>query len=185
MQTFCHELLFCIEGDGARGFSRLQCGHHFAEHIPLGDEFLVPAFGIALHAFEPLLRRLHIREHEFEVDDLNIPHRIGPAVDMMHILVVKHADDFGYGIHFADVREELIAQAFPLRSPFHQACDIHEFHRGGHFLCRMRHLCELIEAEIGHRNDADGRVYRAERIILRRHSLFCKRIKKRRLSDIG
>ena len=97
MRTFAYELLFCIEGDGARQLSRLQVRAPLCGHIPLGDEFLVPAFGIALHAFEPLLRRLHIREHEFEVDDLNIPHRIGPAVDMMHILVVKHADDFGYG----------------------------------------------------------------------------------------
>src|SRR3989344_2941522 len=114
MQTFCAKLLLGIKNKRARGLSPAEDGYELAEHIALRDKFFFPALRVALHALEPLLCRLHISEHKFKVDDLDIPHRVGLTVDMVHVLIVEHADDFGYRIHFADVREELVAQTFPL-----------------------------------------------------------------------
>src|SRR3990167_10620645 len=102
MQTFCDKLLLGMKNKRGRGWSAAEDGYKLAEHIALRDKFFLPALRVALHALEPLLRRLHIREHEFEIDDFNVPHRVGLAVDVLYILIVEHADDFGYRIHFAD-----------------------------------------------------------------------------------
>src|SRR3989344_6171596 len=114
MQTFCDKLLLGIKNKRARGLSPAEDGYELAEHTALRDNFFLTALRVALHALEPLLRRLHIREHEFEIDDFNVPHRVGLAVDVLYIFIVEHSYNFCHGVAFPNVREELIAQTFPL-----------------------------------------------------------------------
>lgn len=40
----------------------------------------------------------------------------------------RYLDD---GIAFANIRQKLVPQSFPLRGPFDETCDIHEFEDGG------------------------------------------------------
>src|SRR3989344_3647916 len=184
MQTFCGELLFGVERNGAGRLAGFKDGDYFTEHIALRDELFVSTFGIPLHTLQSLLGGLHVREDELKVYRLDIAQRVHVSRYMVYVFVVEHTDDFGYRIYFADVREKLVAEPLPLRSTFYQTRDIHEFHRGRHFLCRMGHVGELVEPEIRDRDDSHRRVDGAKRIILRRYPLLGECIEQRGFANV-
>ena len=62
------------------------------------------------------LHRVEIGEDQFGVDDLDVAHRIDRARDVMNVRVLETAHDLHDGVHLADVGEELVAEAFALRS---------------------------------------------------------------------
>ncbi len=81
--------------------------------------------------------------------------------------------------------EELIAEPFARARAFDQAGDIDKFNRGRHNFLRMRHFGELRQARIGHSNNANVGIDRAEGIIFGRRFVCARdRIEKRRFTDV-
>jgi hypothetical protein len=58
-------------------------------------------------------------------------HGINAAADVGDVAVLKAAHDMHDGVHFADVAEEFVAEAFALARAFHEAGDVHELDGGG------------------------------------------------------
>jgi hypothetical protein len=102
--------------------------------------------------------------------------------DVRVLETAQHVDD---RVDLADVGEELVAQALPLRRATHQAGDVDEFQRGGDDFDRLADLGEHIQPRIGHADAADVRLDRAERVVRRlRRGGRGQRIEKRRFADI-
>ena len=133
---------------------------------------------------DPAFQDLQIREDQFQINRLNIPHRIDGPVHMHDIAVLKTTHHMHNSVHFPDIAQELIAQSFPLRCALYKPGDIHEFDGGRRHLLRLVHISQQLQSFIRHRHNADIRVDRAERIIGRFRSRFRQRIKKCALTHI-
>ncbi len=72
------------------------------------------------------LQALEVGEHQFGLDRLGVGHRIDAAFDMGDVAVFEAAQHVYDGVDFADIGEELVAEAFALRRAAHQACDVDE-----------------------------------------------------------
>ena len=55
-----------------------------------------------------------------------------------------------YGIGFAYVGEELVAESFTLACAFHKSGDINDFDGGRHHAAGITHLDKLVESLVGH-----------------------------------
>ena len=138
-----------------------------------------------LQTIVPLLERRQIGQHQLGVDHFDVADRIDRSADVMNIAVFETADDLHDCVHFADVTEELIAEAFARARAFDQTGDIDELDRRRNDLLRMRNLREFCKARIGHGDDAEVGIDRAERIILRgRFVRAGDRVKERGFADI-
>src|SRR5207248_8770224 len=120
---------------------------------------------------EPALDDCEIGERQLTGDDVVVAHGIDGSHDVHHIGILKSTDHVHHGVDFADVREELIAQPFALRGAFHESRDVDELDDRGNFFLWLDDGVELLEARVGHFDDADVRLYRAEGIIYRGSSL--------------
>ena len=104
---------------------------------------------------------------------------------MNDVVVVEAAHDVRNGVAFADVGEELVAEAFALARACNEAGDIDEFHCSGNNALRMIDFSELLQARIGNLNNADVGFNRAERIVFRRDAGLRKRVEDGGLADVG
>ena len=86
---------------------------------------------------------------------------------MHDVVVVKAAHDVRDGVAFADVGEELVAEAFALARTGHKTGDVDEFHGGGHDALGRDDFGELFKTRIGHFHDAHIGFDRAKREICR------------------
>ena len=118
-----------------------------------------------LQAVTPFLQGGEIGQDELGVDHLDVAHRIDRATDVMDVAALETPHDLNDRVHFADVAEELVAEAFARARPFHQSGDVDELDRGRDDFLGMRKLGERFESVVGHGDDAEVRVDRAERII--------------------
>ena len=84
---------------------------------------------------------------------------------MHDVLVVEAADDFHDGFAFADVGEELVAEAFALGGTLHEAGDVHEFSDGGDDGLRVVDLHEFVEAAVRDAHHAYVRLDSAEGVV--------------------
>ncbi len=112
-----------------------------------------------------LFECLEVAEDEFGFDDFPIVLGVDFAVDMDDVGVIKNADDMADGVAFANMGEELVAEAFAFASAFDEAGDVDEFDRGGDDFFGTYGFGEFFEAMIGHFDDADIRVNGAEWIV--------------------
>jgi hypothetical protein len=87
-------------------------------------------------------------------------------------------------IRFANVGQELIAETFALRGAGDKARDVDEFDRRWNDLLRFRDRRQRRKPRIRHLDNADIRLDRAERIILRRDPRPGERVEQRRLADV-
>src|SRR5262249_14195225 len=103
--------------------------------------------------------------------------------DVVIFETTKHMCD---RIDLTNVRKELIAQAFTLRSTANQAGDVDEGDACRNDLCGFRDDSKLLEALVGNGHIADIGLDCAERIIRSlRRGRRRQRVEKRRLADIG
>src|SRR5260370_11647446 len=72
-------------------------------------------------------------------------------------------------VHFADVRQELIAESFALRGARDQTCDVDELDRGRNDLLGLRDRGQLRQARIRHGDRAEGWINGTDRIVLGRY----------------
>ena len=104
---------------------------------------------------------------------------------MDHLIVVKAANHVQNGVGLANVRKELIAQAFPLARACNDTRDVDELHRGWNDRVWFHMGYDLIEPRVGHGDHADIGIDRAERIIRRLGLSGGERVKNGRLAHIG
>src|SRR5258705_7994428 len=155
------------------------------EQDQLGLCFFVAGAGGLARLVEPPLHHRQIRKGELAGNDVVIAHRIDGTHDMHDIRILKRPNHVHDGVDFADVRQELIAEAFALRGAFDESGDIDELHDGRNLLLRFDDLVQLLEPWIGDRDDTDVRLDRAERIVLRSRGLGRRqRVEEGRLPDI-
>mgnify|MGYP000650737988 CR=1 FL=1 len=84
---------------------------------------------------------------------------------MDDVVIVKTADHLHDGVHFPDIRQELVAQARAFRGPFHEAGNVHEFNERGNDLFRAGHVGKHLQACVRHGHHAHIRVNGAEGVI--------------------
>ena len=105
---------------------------------------------------------------------------------MLNVVILETAQHMDDGIDLTDVAQKLVAQPLPLRRAAHKACNIDKAQLGFDNLLRPADFSNGLQPRIGHRDIADIRLNRAERIIgrLRRRRLR-QRIEQGGLADIG
>ena len=139
-------------------------------------------FGVGVDAF---FERFEIGDGEFELDDFGIAQGVDAAFDMGNIAVLEAAQHIHHGIHFADMGEEFVAEAFALARAAHEARDIDKFKLVGDDHRRFGDFGELGLARVRHRNAADIRLDGAERIVRRfRRLLGEQRVEEGRFADV-
>ena len=147
---------------------------------------LVGALGLSLEAVDALFEALEIGEHQLGLDGLDVGDRIDPVLHVGDVGVLEAAHHVRDGIDLADIGQELVAEALALRGAAHQAGDIHEGQPGRHDLGRLGKLGQHVKTRVRHRDLADVRLDRAERIV---RGLGGRRlrqsIEERRLADVG
>src|SRR5262249_54864910 len=103
-----------------------------------------------------------------------------------NVVVLKTADDLDHRVRFANICQELIAQALSLRSSTNEAGDIDELHDSRHDRLRPYEFCEGIKAFVGHSHDTHIRLDGSERRICRKSRHLCgQSVKKRRFTNVG
>ena len=84
---------------------------------------------------------------------------------MRDVVVFKTPHDVHHRVHFADMGQEFVAQSFAVRRAFDQSRDVHEFEYGRRDLFAVIQRREFVQPLVRHRDDADVRLDRAERIV--------------------
>ncbi len=138
-----------------------------------------------LGPLDPLVDGLEVLEAELGVDGADVGHRIDAPLDVDDVVVLEAADDVGDGVGLADVGQELIAEAFTLGGPAHEAGDVDEVHRRGDDRLRVVELHQRVEPRVGHRHHADVRLDGAERIVRHGGARRRQRVEERRLAHVG
>ena len=138
-----------------------------------------------LGAVAALVHRLQVLEAELHGHRVDIGHRIDAVLDVHDVRVVEAPGDLDDRVHLADVRQELVAETFPLVRAPDEARDVDEVDRRRQDAVRVDHGVERREPRVGHLHDADVRLDGAEGVVRR----FClgrrQRVEERRLADVG
>ena len=147
-----HGRFFLVRGgDAAAGFPREKglfvSGEEVGELLCL----LVSAgLGGLLGLGQAGFHRLQVLDLQFQVHHFLVAYGIHAAVHVHYVSVVEAAEHVQYGIAFADICEELVAQALPAAGTLHQAGDVHDIHRGGYGPLGMADFGEDVEPAVGH-----------------------------------
>ena len=104
---------------------------------------------------------------------------------MDDIVVDESADDLTDGIGFADVREELVAQAFPFGGAAHDSSDVDEIDGGIEDAFGGEDLRQPAQPGVRQRDHAHVRFDRRERVVCRENLVLGQCVKHGRLADIG
>ena len=68
---------------------------------------------------------------------------------MRDVFVLEASDDMNDGVHFADMREELISESLAVACALDEPCNIDEFDDGGGDFFAVIKSCELVQPFIG------------------------------------
>ena len=168
MQVPEQRLLVDVQLEPAHGLRRVELLAHPFQQIARLHGLLVRR----LRRLDGLLQRaldaVQIREREFGVDHLDVVRRIYLAGDMDDVVVFETAHHVRDGIHFANVRQEFIAETLPGGSAGDEARDVDELHGGGQDAFRMDDGRQLLQTRIGYRHHPHVRIDGAERIVFGR-----------------
>src|SRR5439155_11385551 len=85
---------------------------------------------LLLQSVMPSLQRRHVCEGELCIDHLDVTDGINRSAHMMNVRIFEAAHDLYNRVHFPNVMEKLVSQAFARACSFHQAGDIDELNRG-------------------------------------------------------
>ena len=103
---------------------------------------------------------------------------------MHDIIVFEGTHDLADRVGFANVGEELVAQAFAFRSALDDAGDVHEGHRGRHDLLRVHELGKHWQTVIRQWHDAGVRFDGGERIVFRQNVVTGQCVEHGGLADV-
>ena len=85
---------------------------------------------LLLQSVASLLQRCQVCERQLGINDLDVADRINRRADVMNVRIFETTNHLHNRVHFANVMEELIAQALARACAFHQSSDIDELDRG-------------------------------------------------------
>ena len=160
-------------------------GHDEVDEFDFLFGFLVAAFGFFLAGVAAFFERGHVGEDEFGVDDLDVADGIDGAEFVDDVVVFEAADDLDDGVGFADVGEELVAEAGAFGCAFDESGDVDEFDGGGDEFLGSGDFGEDGEARVRDHDDPDVGVDGAERIVRRlRFAGAGYRVEECRFSDV-
>ena len=160
-----------VELDRAGGLAVTQSGQNGGHHFDLRLGILVAALGFLFQGDDALFQRVQIGQHQFGFDGVGVAHRVHIAFHMGDVAVFKAAQHMDDGVGFADIGQELVAQALALRRAAHQTGNVDEFQLGGNKLARFGHLRQFFQPMIGNGHPAHIGFDGAERIVGR----LCRR----------
>ena len=147
--------------------ARIELGHDTLEHHQLGlGVLLARARGLARFLETPLRHR-EVGERQLARDHVVVPNRVHRPHHVYDVGVVEAADHVHHRVHFADVRQELVAEPLTLRRALDEARDVHELDHRRDFLFRLDELVQALEPRIRHLHHADIGLDRAEGVVLR------------------
>lgn len=171
------------QAHGLAVLEQIQRLFHDRQH---GDGFLVLAGGALADLHDAALDAFEVGKHQLGFDGLRVGNGIDAAFDMGDVVVLEAAQHVDDGVNFADIGEELVAQAFALGRAAHEAGNVHEVDAGRDDFLRAGDAGDVVLARIGNRHFAGVRLDGAEGIIrgLRGRGLG-QRVEKRRFADIG
>jgi hypothetical protein len=110
----------------ARRSAFVEMGQQAFENADQFLRVLVAGAGFLALAIERALDGGQIGERQFGEDRFDVGQRVDAPRDMDDVFVLEAADDADDGVGFADVGQELVAQAFAFRGAGDQAGDIDE-----------------------------------------------------------
>ena len=127
-----------------------------------------------------------IGQHQLGLDGLDVADRVDFAVDMGDVAIDETAHDMGDGVAFADIGQELVAEALTLRSAANQAGDVDEGETRRDDFLGAGDFGQHVKARIGHGDVADIGLDGAEGIIGRLgRGRLRQRVEQGRFADIG
>jgi len=165
------------------GFAGFENGLRLFDGLHVG-RFDLLAAQILLQLRQRVLDGLQIGEDQLGVDGFNVVGRIDLAVDVHDIIVFEGAHDLADRVGFANVGEELVAQAFAFRSALDDACDVDEGDGGRHDLLRVHELGKHRQTVVRQRHDAGVRFDGGERIVFRQHVVTGQCVEHGGLADV-
>jgi len=177
------ELFGVVELGGAGGLAGVQDLEELLDGGELGLGGC--GCGVGLGGFfglvEALLYGVEIGEQELGVDDVDVVEGVDAAGYMDDFGIGEAADDVEDGVGLADVREELVAEAFALAGAFDDAGDVDELHGGG---VGLDHGDDAVHAVVGYGHDADVGIDGAKRVVRGLGFRSRKRVEDGGLSDV-
>ncbi len=178
-------LFFGRQVQRADGLGFVELGDALFQHGHEALRFLVARTRGLLVALQRLFGGLQIGQGQFGFDDFDVGDRVDLAGDVDHVGIFEAAHDVNDGIGFADVREELVAQAFALARAGDQARDVDEFDGGGQDAFGLDDFGQLLQARIRHFDDADVGLDGAERIVLGGDAGAGQSVEESRFANVG
>lgn len=166
--------------DGLTGFEDLL---GLLDGVHVGRLDLLAA-QILLQLRQRVLDGLQIGEDQLGVDGFNVVGRIDLAVDVHDIIVFEGTHNLADRVGFANVGEELVAQAFAFRSALDDACDVDEGDGGRHDLLRVHELGKHRQTVIRQWHDAGVRFDGGERIVFRQYVVTGQCVEHGGLADV-
>ena len=163
----------------------VELGEAFFEHGNEDLGFLVAGARRPAVAQQRFLDGGHVDQRQLGIDDLDVAQRIDTAGNVNHVVIGEAAHHVQHGVGFADVGEELVAQPFPLGGAGDQPGDIDELGDRRHDALRLDDLRQLVEALVGHFDDADRRIDGAERVVLSGDAGLGQRVEQGGLANVG
>jgi hypothetical protein len=171
-----------------RGPTLLQGGDDPGHPALLGLRLLVAAPGLLGHALQAPLGLLEVGVEQLGLDGVDVATRIDLALGVDDVVVVMGAHDVDDGVDFADVGQELVAQALALAGAAHEAGDVVEVDGVVHDVRGADRLRHAVEAVVDHRHDGHVRLDGRERVVGRlggRVGPIRQRVEERRLARVG
>ncbi len=110
-------------------------------------------------------QNFQIGKYQLQIDSFDIANRVDRAVHMYNVGVLKATHNMDNRVHLADVRKELIAQAFALACPAYKPRNVYKFNYSGRRLCGIIHFRKLCKPFVRYGNNAHIRVDGAEGIV--------------------
>ena len=173
-----------VQAHRAHRLGVVQVRHHaFHDGQQLG-RVLVARAGFLVFAVDRFFHGAHVGQRQFGLDDFDIVERVDLAGHVDHVVIFEAAHDVDDGVGFADVRQELVAQALAFRRASHQAGDVDELDDGVDHAFRLDDGGQRIHARVRHFDHADVRLDGAERIVFSRDAGFRQRIEQGGLADV-
>ena len=180
------QLLLVLDLHQPRGLAFAQQLQRLTQHLGHQLGFLVALRGLLLRGRHPLFEAFKVRQHQLGLDRVGIRNRIDAVVDVLDIVIFETAQHVDDGVDLADIAEELVAKAFALAGPAHEAGDVDEGQLGRDDLLATRNRRQLVKPGIGHADLPDVGLDRAEGIVRRLRRLgLGQRVEQGGLADIG
>ena len=104
---------------------------------------------------------------------------------MYDVAAVETAHHVDYGVHFAYVRKEFVAQSLALGRAAHETRDIDELYGGGCVFFRIVYRSQHVEPFVRHGYHAHVGVYGAKRVIRGFCAGFGERVEQRGFAHVG